>query len=133
GVEWAQLYEPLRMGTYNDLLTNTAGAAAGATLAWLWRLRSDSRLRGFFERCFSPPGAVLAGLWVLWHGFLVLPVIKPSRFGPFTASSTAFWMDCVETFLGFLAVSLALRAHPRTTLVLALLPVVLIHYPPVLL
>jgi hypothetical protein len=87
-------------------------------------------VKRFLERAFSPEGAVLAGLWLLWHGFLLLPVIKHGRFEPFEPAATAFWSDLVDVFLGFYGLSLALREHPRTARVLALAPAVLFLYPP---
>ncbi len=129
GVELTQRYVPTRTGTFNDLLANTGGAALGAAAVWLWRGRLGLPLRRFLERALSPEGVVLSGLWLLWHGFLLLPVIKHGGFPPFEPAASVFWSDTVDVFLGFCGLSLALRDHPRTAIALALVPAALFLYP----
>jgi VanZ family protein len=134
GVEWTQRYIPSRMATYDDLIANSLGAALGAAMAFTWKSLRKSRLHDLFARSFSPEGAVFAALWVLWHGLLLLPVVKHVGLPRAAVESATFWTDSVNVFFGFLAMSLALESRTKTTILLALLPVpVLAAYPPLLL
>jgi VanZ family protein len=124
-VESAQRYIPYRMGTYNDLLSNTAGAVAGALTAILWKSVGQSfRQRRWTKAVFSD-GAILTILWLLWNAFQLLPAIN--RVSP---RGVNVWMDTGTAFLGLLVVYFALRPHPFAAVVLALAPLVAFPFYP---
>jgi VanZ family protein len=121
GVEWTQRYIPFRVGTFNDLAANVLGASLGAIIAFAWRRR-------------LPKAAILAMLWLLWNGSLLLPAINRAPLPPSGRDADLLWIGSINAFLGFLAISLALKPNLIPTVILALAPIPgLWLYPTVLL
>jgi VanZ family protein len=113
GVEWTQRFDFLRVGNLDDLTSNTLGTALGAiitALAWKKLPRSD-----------YGGGIVLAGLWMVWNGFLMLPEFSHHAL-PREGSSVA-WFSSINAFAGFLALSIALKPRWVAPAVLALAPI----------
>ncbi|HEY6387712.1 MAG TPA: VanZ family protein [Candidatus Acidoferrum sp.] len=113
GVEWTQRFDFLRVGNLDDLTSNTLGTALGAiitALAWKKLPRSD-----------YGGGIVLAALWMVWNGFLLLPEFSHHAL-PREGSSVA-WFSSINAFAGFLALSIAVRPHWVLPAILALAPI----------
>jgi VanZ family protein len=112
GVEWTQRFDFLRSGNLDDLTSNTLGTALGATitaLAW-----------GKLPRSGYSGGIVLAALWMVWNGFLMLPEFSHHALP--REGSTA-WFSSINASAGFLALSIALRPHWVAPAILALAPI----------
>jgi len=108
-VEWTQRSIPLRTGDLDDLTANTLGAALGAILALVWKSRLSD-------------GFVLASLWLLWNGSLLLPAINHASLPREGLDAALLWLGCLDAFLGFLVLSSALRARPILMAILAFAP-----------
>jgi VanZ family protein len=111
GVEWTQRFDFLRVGNLDDLTANTLGTALGAITALAWKKLPRSDYGG---------GIVLAALWLVWNGFLLLPEF--TRHALPREGSTA-WFSSINAFAGFLALSIALRPHWVSPAILALAPI----------
>jgi VanZ family protein len=110
GVEWTQRYIPLREGTLNDLAANVLGASLGTIIAFVWRRKlSDA--------------AILATLWLLWNGSLLLPAINRAPLPTSGRDADLLWIGSINAFVGFLAISLALKPNLIPTVILALAPI----------
>jgi VanZ family protein len=113
GVEWTQRFDFLRVGNLDDLTSNTLGTALGAiitALAWKKLPRSD-----------YGGGLVLATLWLVWNGFLMLPEFTRHAL-PREGSSVA-WFSSINAFAGFLALSIALKPRWVAPAILGLAPI----------
>ncbi len=110
-IEWVQLWSAQRYGTYTDLLANSAGAMAGATLADLASRRGwfglwhgpDPRWR------IRPAAAPLLGAWMLWHTFPFIPSISlPRLTGVVDLATPWSWLTMAECLMGFAMLRLAM-------------------------
>lgn len=107
GIEEAQRYITSRTGDYNDILSNSLGTAFGAIAAFAWKRAHRSWIPRPHARRFAPEGLVLAGLWLAWHAFLLLPAVS-GRLLPHDDSPQG-WIRVVNEVLGVAIVALALR------------------------
>jgi VanZ family protein len=123
GVEEAQRYTFSRVGDYNDIVSNSLGTAFGAIAAYAWKRAHRRWIGPALARRFAPEGLVLAGLWLAWNGFLLLPAVsrRPSPYG----DSPLGWMPAVNEVLGVVIIAIALRPG-ISTMKKALGPVLLV-------
>ncbi len=73
-VEWAQLWIPRRVSSWNDLLSNSAGTLLGAMVAFV----ISGPILAPRLRALNSPSVLLLGLWAVWQAFLFLPQFGPS-------------------------------------------------------
>jgi VanZ family protein len=112
GVEWTQRFTFLRVGNLDDLTSNTLGTALGAILTALaWKKLPRSDYGG---------GIVLAALWIVWNGFLLLPEFSHHAL---PREGSVAWFSPINAFAGFLALSIALRPRWLALAILALAPI----------
>jgi VanZ family protein len=111
-VEWTQRFTFLRVGNLDDLTSNTLGTVLGAITALAWRKLPRTDYGG---------GIVLAALWLVWNGFLMLPEF--SRHALPREGSSVAWFSSMNAFAGFFALSIALTPRWVLLAILALAPV----------
>jgi VanZ family protein len=121
GVELTQRYIPFRAATYDDLVANTIGATVGAIIA-------------FSSKKKLSDAGILVILWLLWIGFLLLPMINHAPLPAIGLDADLLWIGSISTLLGFLVLSLAIKPNAIPGAILALAPAaVLWMYPNLLL
>ena len=77
-LELLQAYEPLRVSSLIDVLTNSAGAFAGAIAGALFQPRIErlvSRKRG----SYSPPALLLITCWFSYQLYPFIPILSRTR------------------------------------------------------
>ncbi len=112
-MELLQVYEPMRDPSSLDVLSNTAGGALGALLAW----PAERRLRRLMRapsRGSRAAGAILMSVWVLQTFYPFFPAIgRAHLYDRLDRFLHALNPPLVETWLGageWFAVGLALEA-----------------------
>lgn len=114
GVEYLQLWTPLRFSNYNDWLMNSTGALAGAALARLNLWAYDSTWGRWWRAWHLRPEGILFGsLWLLWFAFPFVPRIALGvTVAQFTSLGPWSWENFVTTALSMAGLSMILGSSP---------------------